>query len=377
MPHLRFLFFFLLIFALAPIAKAQNGQPKKTTPATTKPAAADEFTEKAGAAAIELASIPAARLDTTKDLMTIAFGSCNKLHLPQNMWHSIADNHPDLWIWLGDIVYADTSDPRILSAMYKQLKSSPEYKKLSSKTPVVGVYDDHDYGVNDGGKGHPGKKHSQKILMDFLGVAKNSALRKQEGSYQSYLFGKGEHRVKIIIMDTRYFRDTLIKDPEPQKRYLPNLEGDMLGEAQWKWLERELRTSPANFNILCSSVQVIADDHGQEKWGNFPNARKRLLQLIATVKPKNLMILSGDRHMAEISKMDLQGLGYPLYDFTSSGLTHLRSSTSEANKFRVGDMLVKRNFGVLKIAWNGPKPIVSMQVRGLDNELFQEFTAKY
>ncbi len=367
---------FPLVLLLFPFfLNAQLGNPPKKSP--TKTSVADEFSEKSGATAVELVSIPAARLDTSQDLMTIAFGSCNKLQLPQNMWPAVAANKPDLWIWLGDIIYADTSDPRILSAMYKQLKSSPEYKKLTVKTPVVGVYDDHDYGVNDGGKGHPGKKHSQKILMDFLSVPKNSPLRKQEGSYQSYTFGKGEHRVKVIVMDTRYFRDTLIPNPTKHPRFFPNMEGDMLGETQWKWLEKELKNNPANLTILCSSVQVIADDHPQEKWGNFPNARKRLLKLIVETKPKNLLILSGDRHMAEISKMDLTGLPYPLYDFTSSGLTHQRKGETEINKFRVGDMIVKRNFGMLKIIWNGSKPTVSMQVHGLDNEVFQQYLAKY
>ena len=138
----------------------------------------------------------------------------------------------------------------------------------------------------------------------------------------------------------------------------------MLGEQQWKWLEKELSSSTANLNILCSSVQVIADDHGYEKWGNFPNERKRLLSLITHTKPKNLLILSGDRHMAEVSKMQLEGLPYPLYDFTSSGMTHIRSGLVESNRFRVGDMIVKKNFGVLKISWNGDKPVVSLQARG-------------
>jgi alkaline phosphatase D len=155
------------------------------------------------------------------------------------------------------------------------------------------------------------------------------------------------------------------------------MEGEMLGEAQWKWLEQELRNSTANLNILCSSVQVVADDHGHEKWGNFPNQRKKLLSLISTVRPKNLLILSGDRHMAEVSKMQLDGLPYPLYDFTSSGMTHLRSGTEEMNHHRVGDLILKKNFGMLKITWNGDKPIVSMQVRGNLNELYQEVVVKY
>ncbi|MFN0035146.1 MAG: alkaline phosphatase D family protein [Saprospiraceae bacterium] len=316
-------------------------------------------------------------IDTTVAPTIIAFGACNRATMPQTMWQHVAANNPQLWVWLGDIIYADTSDMRALAAHYKRLKTNADYKKLRAKAQIIGVYDDHDYGVNDGCKDYPMKKGAKKCLMDFLDVPVQSPLRKREGAYSSYIFGKGAQRIKVIVMDTRYFRDALVPDSTKQKRYFPNMEGDMLGEAQWKWLERELRSSPANLNILCSSVQVIADDHGHEKWGNFPNQRKKLLSLIASAKPKNLLILSGDRHMTEVSKMRLEGLPYPLYDFTSSGMTHIRSGAEEPNCFRVGDMIVKKNFGVLKIAWNGDKPIVALQSRGQQNELFQEILVKY
>lgn len=326
---------------------------------------------------VDLEAFQPRALDLSKDLSIIAFGSCNKLHLPQDMWAGIAANHPDLWIWLGDIIYADTTDARALAAHYKRLKTHPEYRKLRDRTPIIGIYDDHDYGTNDGGKGMPNKRTAKKCLLDFLDVPYSDPVRKREGAYQSYLFGKPPHQIKIIVLDTRYFRDTLLPDPDPNRRYLPNAEGDILGEAQWAWLEKELTNSPAQLHILASSIQVLANEHGHEKWGNFPNARKRLLQLLVKTKPANLLILSGDRHMAEISRMDLQGLPYPLYDFTSSGLTHTRNSQDEPNRMRVGPMLVKRNFGLLKIHWDGERPVVSMEVRGLQNELLYEHTVRY
>lgn len=316
-------------------------------------------------------------VDTLTAPTVIAFGSCNKVDRPQNMWGDVAANNPNLWIWLGDIIYADTTDMKALAAMYKRLKTNPYYKKLRAKAQIVGVYDDHDFGVNDCGKNYPMKKSAKKCLMDFLDVPMNNSLRKREGAYQSYTFGKAGQRIKVIVLDSRYFRDELEPDPTKARRYIPNATGDILGEAQWKWLEKELKNSPANLNLLCTSIQVLADQHGHEKWGNFPNCRKRLLSLIASTKPKNLLILSGDRHMAEISKMDLQGLSYPLYDFTSSGLTHIRSGTAEDNKLRVGDMILKKNFGLLKIRWEGEHPTVSMQVRGQLNELYQEVIVKY
>lgn len=350
-------------------------------------AAQPDLTEKGGASSKAAAAEDAENLDldaykprpidTTQSPTVIAFGSCNKLDKPQSMWDAVNANNPALWVWLGDIIYADTTDMRALAKMYKTLKNTPGYKKMREKTQVVGIYDDHDYGANDAGKSFPKKKQSKKCLMDFLDVPRKAPVRSQEGAYISYTFGKAPQTIKVIILDTRYFRDTLMPDPTKQKRYIPNTTGDMLGETQWAWLENELKNSKANLNLLCTSIQVVADDHGHEKWGNFPNCRKRLLSLIVKTQPQNLMILSGDRHMAELSKMEMKGLPYPLYDFTSSGMTHIRSGTSEANRYRVGDMILKKNFGVLKVTWNGDRPIVTTQVRGLQNEMFQEFIVKY
>ncbi|MEZ4919105.1 MAG: alkaline phosphatase D family protein [Saprospiraceae bacterium] len=339
----------------------------------------DEFTSKSAdeVTQAEEAAFRAKPLDTTQALTTIAFGSCNKLRMPQDMWGSINAEKPDLWIWLGDIIYSDTTDMRVMARDYRRLKWTPGYRKLRAQTPIIGIYDDHDYGQNDGDKNFPMKVGAQKNLMDFLDVPKQSPLRKQEGSYQSYTFGEGEQRIKVIVLDTRYFRDELKPDPTKQTRYIKNMDGDMLGETQWKWLQNELDNSTANLNIICSSVQVLSDQHPHEKWGNFPAARRRLLNMIVKSPAKNVLILSGDRHMAEVSKMNIEALPYPLYDFTSSGLTHIRSGTSEENKMRVGDLIVKRNFGVLKIAWQGAVPTVHMQVYGLKHELLQDIIVKY
>jgi alkaline phosphatase D len=364
---LRPLFSFVLFFFFTAFAFGQQG---KNTPTP----------KSAPVAEVEVADLDAYKpkpIDTTQAPTIISFGSCNKLDKSQVMWDAINANNPSLWIWLGDIIYADTTDMRALAKMYKTLKNTPGYKKLREKTQIVGIYDDHDFGANDAGKSFPKKKQSKKCLMDFLDVPLKASVRSREGSYTSYTFGKAPQTIKVIVLDTRYFRDTLLPDPTKARRYIPNTTGDMLGEAQWEWLEKELKNSKANLNLLCSSIQLVADDHGHEKWGNFPNCRKRMLSLIVKTQPKNLLVLSGDRHMAEISKMDLQGLSYPLYDFTSSGLTHIRSGTTETNRYRVGDMVIKKNFGVLKIRWENDKPVVSMQVRGLQNEMFQEFIVKY
>ena len=46
----------------------------------------------------------------TEQIQTIAFGSCNKQDKDQSFWSVIQAHNPDLWLWLGDNIYADTED---------------------------------------------------------------------------------------------------------------------------------------------------------------------------------------------------------------------------------------------------------------------------
>lgn len=48
-------------------------------------------------------------------------------------------------------------------------KNAPGYSTLLSKAKVVGVWDDHDFGTNDGGKHFPFKNQNREIWLDFIG----------------------------------------------------------------------------------------------------------------------------------------------------------------------------------------------------------------
>lgn len=310
--------------------------------------------------------------DTTKTLEIIAFGSCNKTNLEQNIWSSIQATKPDLWVWLGDVIYADTDDMNKMQKMYQAQKAIPEYATFVKSTPIIGIWDDHDYGQNDGGKDFEMKAVSQQLFLDFMDIPKNAAVRNRAGVYQSYTIGKGDKTIKFILLDTRYFRDKLEKNTTSAARYKINETGDILGESQWKWLENELENSTATFNIICSSIQVLPEEQLFEKWTNFPTARQRFLDLIVKTQPNNPIILSGDRHISEVSKIDLDGFEQPVFELTSSGLTHAYTSNnakSEPNKYRVGELINERHFALLKVDWE--KETMTTEIRDVDGELLQ------
>ncbi|GAB4395223.1 MAG: hypothetical protein OHK0053_01130 [Microscillaceae bacterium] len=300
----------------------------------------------------------------------IAMGSCSHQEKAQPLWSVIAQKNPDVWIWLGDNVYGDTEDMAVLRQKYEKQKSHPDYQALIQKTPVIGTWDDHDFGVNDGGKEYPKKKESQQLLLDFLGVAADSPLRQREGAYSSQVYGQGKQQIKVILLDARYFRDPLVRE---NRVYLPNENGTVLGEAQWQWLEKELQNSTASLHIIGSGIQFIPEEHPYEKWANFPQERKRFFDLLAKTKVKNVLLISGDRHMSELSAYVPEGLSQKVYELTSSGLTNTWSERrEEPNRHRLGEMVVKINFGLLDIRWKKKKPVVRASIRGEGDQVYLE-----
>jgi alkaline phosphatase D len=314
----------------------------------------------------------------------IAFGSCSDENRPQELWPEIVKQKPVLWIWGGDNIYADSGDTLNLKTRYTKQKSDPGYQQLLKTCAITGTWDDHDYGTNDGGKNWPHKDDCKLMALRFLNFPKDNAVWSHPGIYNSMILGEGKEKIKIINLDTRYFRDTVYKvyyKPEgtekKEYKYEPNTTGDVLGEAQWKWLESELKNSNASLNIINSSIQVLSEEHRFEKWANFPTARKRFLDLIAKLK-KNVIIISGDRHISEFSKINLPGLDFPLYDFTSSGLTHTwPEKWKEDNHYRVGELIIQKTFGLIIVRWNKKDLKVAIQIRGKEDKVYQEEMITY
>ncbi|MCZ6633035.1 MAG: alkaline phosphatase D family protein, partial [bacterium] len=238
-------------------------------------------------------------------LTRIAFGSCANQTYPQPIWNSVIDWNPQLFLFLGDAIYADTYDMDSMRVVYGQMNQISGYRRLKAACPILAIWDDHDYGENDGGASYTKRDEAQQIFLNFFDEPKNSKRRNTPGIYDVKTYGPPEQRIQIILLDVRYFRSTWTEDQITQKRYRavydPNLT--MLGETQWAWLARQLQ-QPARIRLICSGIQIINDEHGYECWGNMPLERDRLFKLIQKTQASGVVFLTGDRHFSELSVID-------------------------------------------------------------------------
>jgi hypothetical protein len=323
----------------------------------------------------------------------IVFGSCNRQNLPQMHWLDFQERRTKRFLWLGDAVYGYPSGKDIagLRKAFVELvgesgvdcsgtmcspyidflynRSSGISGNQSIVVDVDGVWDDHDMGINDGGKYVPDLLKRKAMYTEFLLNKKLEA--KMDPSIKMYktkdfklpiqsismhdqgVIAEKFANIRVVFLDTRSYRDdhflSNIGEYErvPYSAYGAAIsrcfstysglvdyhDGDLLGDEQWRWLESILlppkeSDDSYDFNVIISSIQVLTTNCIVESWGHFPKSKKKLLDLIARSKLKGLSILSGDVHHGEISISDSQSSSSSssssssIVEVTSSGLTH-------------------------------------------------------
>ena len=315
---------------------------------------------------------------------TVAFGSCLRQWQPQTVWSAVSALHPDAFVFLGDNVYSDIGpyekqqEPQRIWQAYQDLLTTDAYQRFlqsaaADNTQLYATWDDHDYGRNDGGADYPYKLQSKKYFMEFFLLKKTATGNEQPGVYHSEYLNLGGLRVQLLLLDTRSFRSKLIYRPTTANCPSVNIaayddpSATILGDGQWQWLEGELK-QPADIRILASSIEVLPFEHCYEKWSNFPLERSRLLKLLESTRANGVIIISGDRHLAEISRLPASTISYPLYEITSSGLNSAMGPDSqgaaEKNSLRVtAENVLVNNFGTIEINRRDSGTELNLQIR--------------
>ena len=277
------------------------------------------------------------------DPFKIAFGSCLDQDLPQPIWSTIQKDEVNAFIFLGDNVYGDDNSSGELNILQKAYsKQKLKLPSWLSEKDIYSIWDDHDYGENDGGNSYKGKKESQELFLNFWGIPNDDQRYTQEGVYFDHEFMADGVRVHLIGLDTRYFRSELDGGFRSYK-VNDNDQATILGTNQWSWLNKTIKKD-ADLIILMTSIQLLATNHAYEKWSLFPSERKKMLKLIDGLDTTTI-VLSGDRHRAGIYKYN------DIYEITASALNRpsSRKSSKETDPLLLHEMYVKENYGLMLI----------------------------
>ncbi len=316
------------------------------------------------------APLPSAAEQRPPDV--ILFGSCARQSAPQPVWNTMATFEPDAFVFLGDNIYISNVEPAEYAKNYALLGAQPRFEEFRSGIPhFLAIWDDHDFGMNDAGSDNPNRHAAKDAFLKFFRVPGDSPRHSREGLYDAAFLGPPDGpRVQVILLDTRWFRSPLAILPEKERfdigKYGPNRDpsATILGPEQWAWLEARL-SEPADLRILASSIQIVPDEHGFEKWANFPAEQRRLYELIASTQAGGVVAISGDRHYSDISKLPAGDtpVPYALHEVTASAMNQSGSLAGEPNRFRLGERGYGRpNFGSLRVDWDAVPPLVTLTI---------------
>ena len=273
--------------------------------------------------------------------LTIGFGSCLHQDHPQEIWNPIKKEQLDRFFFLGDNVYGD-------SPLGHLIKMKKAYKTQKDSLPswlndisVDSIWDDHDFGKNDGGRTYRLKKEAQELYLDFWEIPESDPRSIREGVYFEKKISHKNMTIQLIGLDTRYFRSDL---KGPKGNYEKNLDpkATVLGKDQWNWLKNKIKEK-SDLTLIASSIQILAKDHPYEKWENFPKEREKLINLINESK-KNIILVTGDRHRGGIYKLD------NLYELTASSLNRPGGNFKESDNLLIGNTYNQMNYGILEIS---------------------------
>ncbi len=315
--------------------------------------------------------MPSIQLGNDQLVTRVAFGSCFNQRFDDSIFDTVTATRADAFLYIGDNVYAEdeSNDPNLQSLRnaYGELAASESFQRLRESIPMLVTWDDHDYGLNDAGGTWSHREASEALFEHVWAVDEVDERSQRPGVYYEKTVGPEGRRVQLIVLDTRFFRSKLERSttPVPHGRYQQHMgDTEMLGAAQWQWLEEVLQ-KPADVRIIASSVQVVATGHAWEAWHLMPEQRQKLYRLFSDVKPNGVVLVSGDRHSASIYRQ-VDEVPYPIYEVTASSLNVPLSSivkniVTEPGEYREGLPYYDANFGVIDIDWVSEKLL--LQVR--------------
>jgi hypothetical protein len=251
------------------------------------------------------------------------------------IWDELSKKNPEYLLLIGDNVYttkaspttAQVTDPEIIWKRYIDLRFSLPLYFQQKLIPTHAIWDDNDYGLNNGDKSFRHKKDSKEIFEAFW--AQDLAQENwSKGHGVGGLLSLGDFN--LYFMDARSFRSE-------------EAEGSHLGLDQTAWFYSKLRDE-ATPSFIIKGDQYFGGYHQFDSFErNHPNDFQQFTTELKKINTP-FIFLSGDRHMSEIMQFPRALFGKPSFEITSSPLHGRTFESAATNPWKVVDKHGHVNF---------------------------------
>lgn len=279
---------------------------------------------------------------------SVGFGSCARIQADpvQPIWNAVLRRDPDLFLWLGDNIYADALESFVLDLEYQRQRGIASFAPVARDIPQLAIWDDHDFGLNYHDRTNPIKEAALDAFRRYW-VNPAYGTAQAPGVFFQYAYGA----VDFFFLDGRYYRDPNTEEDAPGKT--------LLGATQKAWLKDALKRSDAVFKVLaCGSGWSAAKGPGGDSWASFMHERNEIFDFIQREKIGGVLLISGDTHVAELNCIPWSERGgYDFYDLVSSPLGQRPSQSwlqrNPEQRIRI-PYNMSANFGRLSFSFDGP-----------------------
>ncbi len=287
------------------------------------------------------------------------------------IYRSIWKNDPDFMIWGGDNVYLRQGEWNSLERTiyrYTHDRATPEMQPLLASVANYAIVDDHDIGPNDC-DGYFWNKDATWKAFEYFWANPSFGVAGIKGAITQFSW----YDADFFLLDNRYYRDP---------NHLKAENKTILGKEQLEWLKKALAFSKARFKFVVMGGQFLNTARNYETYSNygFSKERQEIIDFIYNQKIKNVIFLTGDRHMSEISYYNPSNGDPVIFDITSSPFTSGPNTHAwkEENALRVpGSLIMQRNFARVDIKGQGKERHVEVSFFDTYGKLIYSYKLKF
>lgn len=272
----------------------------------------------------------------------------------------IAERAPDFMLWLGDYIYEGAGvvggdptkrihlgeEPTTVEQYrnrYARYKSDPNLQAAHAVCPWFVIWDDHEVENNYAGlvpqEAKDAPTFTARRFAAYTAWWEHQPVRlpppvAADEEYRIYRDAKWGELLTLALLDGRQYRSDqacgdAVLDLDPACPEAADPSRTMLGDTQEQWLVDTLTASTAQWNLIGNQVVMAnATLNGAvlnyDQWDGYPVARERLLASLDTAAIQNLVVITGDIHLAAVAYLRTEdgpvGVEFVTTSISSGGL---------------------------------------------------------
>jgi alkaline phosphatase D len=214
---------------------------------------------------------------------------------PAPVYSQVMKENPAFVLQIGDFDHRNPKTLEAMREMHREVRgglvttaSGNDFSNyIGSRFPLFHIWDDHDYGKNNGDKKFYAKALALRAFKEYYPTP--DLANPNAGIWHKFSYGQAD----FFMIDVRSQRDPN-SDPDGQDKSL--LDGDRISSGQKEWLKEGLLNSPALWKFIISGVAFNPTCKPLDSWGAFNTERNEILDLIRENSIQGVIVISGDLH---------------------------------------------------------------------------------